>query len=250
MHIFFIKSLLSLVIIVLTFIAMFTMYEIFGRRDKRFNVERLKKSHKINGTIFLLLYFVIAFICIDFIVKTNAVPSPRALLHAFFAIAVFIVIAIKVSIIEIYRQFYGKVKILGVLIVLLTFGMVGTSGIYYLIVTGFGKKSVTLGPLEQTKERVQAPLRFTVRTDAESIAKGKELYESKCFFCHDAYSNNTGVGPGHKAILKNPLLPVSKRPATPDNIANQIRNPYKDMPSFSYLSDAEIQNIIAFLNTL
>ncbi|MEW6109544.1 MAG: cytochrome c [Nitrospirota bacterium] len=39
-------------------------------------------------------------------------------------------------------------------------------------------------------------------------------------------------------------------PATAENIANQIRNPYKDMPSFSYLSDEDIQNLIAFLNTL
>jgi cytochrome c2 len=226
------------------------MYEIFGRREKRFSIEKLKKAHKLNGTIFVLLYLVIAFICLDLIVKTNAVPSPRGLLHAFFAIAVAIVFAIKVIIISIYRQFYSKVKILGILIVLLTFGMVGTSGIYYLTVSGFGKKSVTSETIEQTKERVQTPLRFAVRTDAESIAKGKELYETKCFFCHDAYSNHSGVGPGHKAILKNPLLPVSKRPATPDNIANQIRNPYKDMPSFSYLSDTEIQNIIAFLNTL
>lgn len=250
MHILFIKSLLSLVIIILTFIAMFTMYEIFGRREKRFNVEKLKKAHKINGAIFVLLYFVIAFLCINFIVKTNTVPSTRALLHAFFAIAVAVVFAIKVIILGIYRQYYRKVKILGILIVLLTFGMVGTSGIYYLIVTGFGKKSVASAPLELTKERVRTPSYFVVRTDAESIAKGKELYETKCYFCHDAYSYDAGVGPGHKAILKNPLLPVSKRPATPDNIANQVRHPYKDMPSFSYLSDTEIQNIIAFLNTL
>jgi mono/diheme cytochrome c family protein len=193
---------------------------------------------------------VIAFICIDFIVKTNAVPSNRALLHAFFAVAVFFVLGLKVIILSFYRKYYNKVKILGILLVLLTFGMVGTSGIYYLIVSGFGQKSLTSETIEQTKDRVQATSRFAVRTDAESIAKGKELYESKCSFCHDAYSNHPGVGPGHKAILRNPLLPVSKRPATPDNIANQLRQPYKDMPSFSYLSDTEIQNIIAFLNTL
>ena len=69
-------------------------------------------------------------------------------------------------------------------------------------------------------------------------------------FCHDAYSNKREVGPGHKGILKNPLLPVSKKPATPENVANQIRNPYKDMPSFSYLLDEDVENIVAFLNTL
>lgn len=237
-------------VLALTFIAIFTMYEIFGRREKRFSIEKLKKAHRLNGLIFVSLYLVIAFICLDLIVKTNAVPSPRGLLHAFFAIAVAIVFAVKVTILSFYRKFYGKVKVLGILLVLLTFGMVGTSGIYYLIVTGFGKKSMPPETMEQTKERGRTPLRFAVRTDAESIARGKELYETKCYFCHDAYSYNAGVGPGHKAILKNPLLPVSKRSATPDNIADQIRNPYKDMPSFSYLSDDEVQNIIAFLNTL
>ncbi|MEW6418126.1 MAG: cytochrome c [Nitrospirota bacterium] len=58
------------------------------------------------------------------------------------------------------------------------------------------------------------------------------------------------MGPGHKGILKNPLLPVSKKPATPENIVHQLKKPYKDMPSFSYLSDTEVQNIIAYLNTL
>jgi len=91
---------------------------------------------------------------------------------------------------------------------------------------------------------------MVIKTDQESINKGKELYESKCYFCHDAYSTKWGVGPGHKGILKNPLLPASGKPATPENIVNQLRNPYKDMPSFSYLSDEDIQNIIAFLNTL
>ncbi|OGW33393.1 MAG: hypothetical protein A2X59_00115 [Nitrospirae bacterium GWC2_42_7] len=88
------------------------------------------------------------------------------------------------------------------------------------------------------------------RTDPESIAKGRELYESKCYFCHEAYSNKPGVGPGHKGILKNPLFPVSKKPATPENAAIQIRRPFRDMPAFTYLSDDQINNIIAFLYTL
>jgi len=43
MHIFYIKSLLSIVIIFFTLVALFTMFEIFGRTDKRFNAETLKK---------------------------------------------------------------------------------------------------------------------------------------------------------------------------------------------------------------
>ena len=250
MHIFYIKSLLSLVIILLTFVALFTMFEIFGRADKRFNGERLKKAHKFNGFLFGALALVIAYFCLDFIVKTKAEPSPRAALHGVFALAVFILFMLKIVFVRIYRQYYGKAQTLGLLIALLTFGMFGTSGGYYLLVTGFGKESLIAGKLEQQKGVAPGTAHLVPRTDTESIAKGKELYESKCSFCHDAYSNGRIVGPGHKGLLKNPLLPISKKSATADNIANQMRNPYKDMPSFSYLSENEVQSLIAFLNTL
>jgi cytochrome c1 len=250
MHIFTIKSLLSIVIVFLAFIAMFTMFEIFGRTEKRFNSEKLRKIHRLNGFIFGALAVAIAFLCLDFIVKTKTEPSPRAALHAVFALAVFVLLMLKIAFVRFYRQFYGKVQTLGLLIALLTFGMVGTSGGYYLLVAGFGKDNLISRKMEQPREAGQGPSRFVVRTDAGSIEKGKELYESKCSFCHDAYSNERVVGPGHKRILKNPLLPVSKKPATPDNVANQIRNPYKNMPSFSYLSEDDVQNVIAFLNTL
>ncbi len=89
-----------------------------------------------------------------------------------------------------------------------------------------------------------------VKTDDESIGKGKEIFDSKCFFCHDANSTKKGVGPGLKGILKGDKTFVSNKPATPKNIVDQLKNPYKTMPSFSSLSEEDILNIIAYLNTL
>lgn len=129
--------------------------------------------------------------------------------------------------------------------------MFATSGGYYLlIITKFGTDKAFMEAATLKKEPMKEVVKTALKTDSESIGKGKELYESKCYFCHDAYSNKREVGLGHKGILKNPLLPVSKKPATPENVANQIRNPYKDMPSFSYLLDEDVENIVAFLNTL
>ncbi len=91
---------------------------------------------------------------------------------------------------------------------------------------------------------------FKVRTDPESIAKGKKLFDLKCTFCHEINSTGERVGPGLSGILKKSRLPVSKKPAIPENIENQFRNPYMEMPSFSGLSEEDIQNIIAYLNTL
>jgi mono/diheme cytochrome c family protein len=91
---------------------------------------------------------------------------------------------------------------------------------------------------------------ITVRTDDGSIIKGKSLFRSKCVFCHQPNSTEIVVGPGLQGILKQTALPVSKKSATPENIINQLRRPYKDMPSFTYLSEEEVLNIIAYLNTL
>lgn len=243
MPIFLVKSLLAIPLFILALLAMFTMFEVFGRTEKRFDIERLKKLHRSNGKIYFILYLIIAYFCLDFIVKTKAEPSPRSIFHGIFALTIIVLLFLKVSFLRIYRQFYGQVKIIGLLIALITFGMIGTSAGYYLLITKFGI-DVPVKKVEKEMTKV------VVRTDPISIEKGKELYESKCYFCHDAYSTKWEVGPGHKGILKNPLLPVSKKPATPENVANQFRNPYKDMPSFSYLSEDDVLNLIAFLNTL
>ncbi len=93
--------------------------------------------------------------------------------------------------------------------------------------------------------------RSMVRTDQESISKGKNLFEKLCKVCHDAYSDTiTVIGPGLKGLLKNDLLPVSKKPATAENILIQFDKPLNKMPSFHWISEEDKLNIIAFLNTL
>jgi len=249
MPLFLIKSFLSLVMLILALFAMFTMFEVLGRTEKRFNVTRLMSLHRINGKIYFVLFLIISYFCLDFILQTKGELSSRATFHMIFALTIIVLLVLKVFFVRVYRQFYGLVKTLGILIALMTFGMVGTSGGYYLLVTKFGTDVVLKKSIEEKKEVTKKAI-ITVRTDQESIRKGKELYDSKCFSCHDPESTNTIIGPGHKGILKNPTLPVSKKPATLENIMNQLRTPFKDMPSFSYLSDEELQNIIAYLNTL
>jgi len=253
------KTILSLVMVFLAIIAIFTMFEIFARTDRRFSIERLKKIHKINGILYLLIFFFISYFCLNFIITSNAELTPRGTLHSILALTILILFGLKIIIIRFYHQYYSKVQTIGLLIALITFGMFGTSGGYYLLVANFGK-GVKFEKIIEYKEKgsqktlTDSPDKVTkkiiIRRDPESITKGKNLFNAKCSFCHDAYSSKTIVGPGLKGILKNPKLPVSKKPATPENIINQLRRPFSDMPSFSYLTDEDILNIIAFLNTL
>lgn len=242
--------------ILAAFAAMFTMFEILGRGEKRYDFAKLKRIHRTNGIIYLLVFFFITYFCLNFIISSKSELTPRGAIHSIFAFAIVILLVLKISFVRFYRQFYGKVQTIGLLIALLTFGMVGTSGGYYLLVTRFGTDNTFDKIMEYKKKgpslmmKKKEEIKVLVRIDPSSIGKGKNLFDSKCSFCHDPYSTGTIVGPGLKGILKNKTLPVSKKPATPENIANQIKNPYKDMPPFTYFSDEDVHNIIAYLNTL
>lgn len=244
----FFKSILSIFLIFLTLSAMFTMFEVLGRNEKRYNIEKIKTFHKANGIIYFILFIFVSYFCLEYIITSKAELTPRGTFHSIFALTIIVLFGLKITFVHIYRQFYGQVKIIGLLIALITFGMIGTSAGYYLLITKFGTE---LFPAQKAAvEKMTVKNGIIVRTNPESIAKGRELYNSKCFFCHDPHSAEWIVGPGLKNIMKNPMLPVSKRPATAENIMEQIINPYRDMPSFSYMSEDEILNLIAYLNTL
>ncbi len=100
----------------------------------------------------------------------------------------------------------------------------------------------------ETKEG--KPSSFELKTDSESIAEGKKIFDSRCGFCHILNSNNTNFGPSLVGLLKKSRLPVSKKPATPENIEKQLRKPLRNMPSYSFLSEEEVHNLMAYLNTL
>ncbi len=250
MHPFFLKSLLSLIVLASGLIGIITAFEIFGRTDQKFNLDRLRSAHRTNGIVYMLLCLSLSYLCLGFLLSTKAEPSVRVFFHSFFAIFVLLILCFKILVVRRYRHFYARLQTAGLILASVSLFMVGTSAGYYLLITRLGTDIPAAGVNEQVKAANAEHTGLIVKTDPESIQRGKDLYEEKCSFCHDPLSNRTLTGPGHKQILKNPVLPVSGRPATPESIAAQIRSPYRDMPSFSHLTGDEIESLIAYLNTL
>jgi len=246
--VFLVKSFLSLGILVFTLVAMYTMFEVFGRAERKRDVDGLKRLHRVNGVLFIILYLAIAYLCLDYLLRTRAEPSPRAALHGVLALTVVFLLALKVSYIRVYRAYYNQAKVLGVVVAVAALGMVATSAGYYLLVTRFGASVEEALPGKAAAPPEAA--KIEVPTDLASIEAGRALYKEKCSLCHDPHSRETVVGPGHEGILKRERLPVSGRPATPENVARQLRSPYSKMPSFSYLSDGQVRELLAYLNTL
>jgi len=250
MHPFLLKSFLSLVILAAALTGIFTAFEMFGRVEQKFDRDRLRKYHSANGILFLFLCLGLTYLCFSFLVRTKAEPSVRVMFHSLFAISVLLILWFKILVARIYRQFYSKLQTAGLILAFVSFCMIGTSAGYYLLTTKFGTDIPVVGSADKRKTTGAEQAGMIAKTDPESIRKGRELYDDKCTFCHDPFSNKALTGPGHKGILKNPHLPVSGKPAIPENISAQLRTPFRDMPSFSYLSGDEVQQIIAYLNTL
>ena len=71
------------------------------------------------------------------------------------------------------------------------------------------------------------------RTPAEL---GRAVFADNCAGCHYTDSLETQKGPGLKALFQREVLPASGRTPTAGNVRRQIRDPYKNMPAFTWPS--------------
>lgn len=96
-------------------------------------------------------------------------------------------------------------------------------------------------------------LRALVTTPERSPAqRGAALFqEMGCSRCHDTDSREAKVGPGLEGLFDRSELPVSGRSVTEETVRDQLRSPYKNMPSFADRLDHEQMHLIAkYLKTL
>ena len=61
MSIELLKSVISVIMALMAIFNMLLMFEVFGRSPVRFDAAKLKRIHRINGRLFILLYFFVAF---------------------------------------------------------------------------------------------------------------------------------------------------------------------------------------------
>ena len=92
-----------------------------------------------------------------------------------------------------------------------------------------------------------------------NVAAGQTLFQQKCSACHSTGPfDQRIVGPGLKNVLHDPSHPklVNDDSATPENVAKILQTGYTGsigtMPNATTngLSDQDIANLVAYLNTL
>lgn len=239
------------------FYGMYSMYAVFGRTPDAGRVASHKRHHRIAGYAFVVLFLAVTYLCIDFAAAARIEPSPRAALHILLALFIAAFFLVKLAFLRRFRQFYEQAKALGTLIGILCFVLVGISAGYYLAASRFGQ-DLTMdrsaayafrGPFLAIRQ-IRGPGTEAIRTDRLSIEQGSRLFAARCAACHDPQSTRTIMGPGLQGLLKRPKLPISGHPATAESIRFQLKQPLGRMPSFAYLSPDEVEDLIAYLNTL
>lgn len=218
--------------------ATLTMLILMGRIEKKTSPSTLRKWHKFFGLIFFLLLLVLAFMGLRHWAAAGDSISTRAVMHAILASALFIIFFTKIAIIQFFKQFLKMAPTLGLIVFCLSFVVFAISGKYYVLREYYSSQALArteTSPAAQTKG---------------STWEGKAIFGRLCLTCHSADSEEKRIGPSLMAVLKKDILPHSAKPATKENIKQQLIRPALAMPAFKNLTDQEVADLLAYLETL
>ena len=233
------KSIVAIFFLAAGLVAVICMLTLMGRTERKISATFLRRLHKGAGAVFAVMFLVISYFCIKYVSMMGDQLSVRAVFHGVLALALFIVLALKLSIVQFYKQFLRYVPGLGMTVFALAFVVFCTSAGYFFLKTEYIKA--------KSKQEISTPPQAV---PGGNVKKGAALFDSKCSFCHYADKEMTKFGPGLKNVLKREKLPYSGRPANLENVRQQLRNPISAMPSFASLSEQEIAHLLAYLETL
>ncbi len=240
MSFFLFKSILALFFLITALIALLSMLTSMGKTEKKLSPNSLRKVHKISGFLFFILLLVISYFCIKYWLKVGDQASIRASFHAVLAFGLIIIFILKILIVQFYKQFLRFAPVLGMLVFCFAFVVFSTSAGFYLL------KSLCIGPTP-TGEPIQHSASSEITGNSK---RGAILYAEKCNSCHYADREDSRLGPGLKGLFKKETLPHSGRPATVENVREQLIRPMVTMPSFANLPEQDIADLLDYLRTL
>lgn len=220
------KSWLSLPLVILACLQLFTMLELLGRPDKRFDSQKLRRAHRTVGWVAFVWLLAIAFLCLFILRASGGDMTPRGAAHALTAALLLALLTVKISIVGFYRKLFSFVAPFGFTVFVLVLTTVTLSAGAYLIGSTHGGA--------------------TARSEDEQ-GLGQRVFAQKCAGCHYSDREEAKIGPGLGGIFRSGVLPSSGRPATRENIRAQLNTPYQAMPSFADLSEREKEAVVDFL---
>jgi mono/diheme cytochrome c family protein len=230
---FFAKSILALPLVGFAVLNLMTMFEMLGRTDRKFDPKILRLIHRISGVCYVIVFVIISYYCINIMRASGQELAARGALHGLLSVTAFLLLALKISFVRIYRKYFSSVALLGITVVMLTLCTTAISAGYYLVLRT-GKPAVS--------ENAAAT--------SDPAGYGSVVFQENCADCHYHDKTETKIGPGLIGLFKRDKLPVSGKPVTEADVINQLKTPVDAMPPFPELTDEEIQALVSYLKSL
>lgn len=238
MPLFLIKSILAVVFLAVGLAAMLCMLALMGKADRKMSASFLRKAHKTLGILFVIFFVIISYFCIRYLRMAGDQLSFRAVLHSVLALTLFVVLVLKILVVRFYKQLLKYAPVMGMLVFSLAFLVASTTA-------GFFFLRASLSPANSI---VQVPQNLT--SQVTDVQRGKAIFAAKCSGCHFDDREDIKHGPGLKGLLKKDTLPHSGRPATLENVKQQLLRPILTMPGFATLPAQELADLLEYLKTL
>lgn len=119
----------------------------------------------------------------------------------------------RILFLKYYRHFYPNIKFFLIMVSFLFFT-------FFAFSTGY---SSGINVLSNSVLVSSNSSNILAKLEKDNIEKGKKIFQNLCADCHYTDRKDFKVDtPGLKGILKEKILPVSKKPATPENIKSLI----------------------------
>jgi len=253
MSFFAIKTTLAVLLLAAGLTAAISMLTLMGKPEKRMSIPTLMKIHRTAGYVFVGLLVVLAFMGVRYLAAAGDSLALRGVLHWTLAVALILILALKLAIVRTFKQFVKFAPILGMTVITMALLVAAISAGFFAITrrgapmeeTGRSTVEAVQPAAETTQPAVEATL------PAGDPKSGAMLFASNCSNCHDANSTESRIGPGLAGLFGRAELPSSGKPVTRENVRAQIVSPVGNMPSFrSYLSDEGLTDLLAYIETL
>jgi len=243
MSLFYVKSILSIVLGVAALVALLAMLSLMGRSERKFSAKGLRRTHRTAGWIVVGFIVLLSYICIKYVAAAGDSLAVRAVIHGVLALALIVVLFVKILIVRYFKEFLRFAPVMGLIVFSLIFVVGATSAGYFFVREWCGP-----GAGEVT-ERAEVPSASTggdeTRGDAEV---GEAVFAANCAGCHNADSEDHKIGPGLARLLERDALPSSGRPANRENVMRQLVDPVGTMPPFgSRLATDEIADLVEYM---
>lgn len=162
-------STLGFLFVILAAVQVWLMLEVIGRERPRFNAKIMSVLHRWNGRLFLLVYFVLAFVMIQRLAQSSAPLEVRTIIHATLALSILPLLFVKILIVRYYPKAFNYVLPIGVVILAISLAFVGLMGGYYFIKKASGTYVST----------------YNAQAGFLDVEVGRAIVIDKCNKCHD-----------------------------------------------------------------